>query len=124
MRSSGRVVFALLALVAFSGSAWASCFGDAAVESQQMACCHAGHDQCPMHNTDSSCCTTSVARAQTQATLVKATGFPAPLSQTASFVADPVTVTSAPHHQFTVCSSPPIAAVHAPPYITFSALLI
>ena len=124
MRSSSRIVFALLALAAFSGTTWATCVGAAAIESQQMACCAAGHDQCPMHKGASACCTTPAAQPQTQATLVKATALTAPLFQSALLVVYPATVASSPRRQFATCYSPPVDAVHAPPYIAFAALLI
>ena len=124
MRSSRRVIFTLLALVAFSGSAWATCIGDDASEAQQMACCSAGHDQCPMHEAASPCCTTPVPQVQTQAPLVKAASPVTPLLRIVSFVVEPAVLMSSASRRLSPDSSPPSAALHAPPFIAFSALLI
>ncbi len=89
-----------------------------------MACCGAGHDQCPMHHSGAStCCATSASQLQAQATLVKATTLCAPVLQAAVFIASPVMVISSSSRQFSIDSSPP-ATVQLPAYIAFASLLI
>src|ERR1700681_2409897 len=72
MRSWQRSVLAALVLVAFCGSAWATCAeGTIASQAEQMACCKAGHDDCPMKDSASDCCKRSGPQFQSQATIVK-----------------------------------------------------
>jgi hypothetical protein len=122
MRSWRRVIVCMLVLTAFSASAWASCFGDSEGP-QPMACCHAGHEQCPMHDSAAACCPT-VSTSQPQATVVKAATAVAP---TLRVFATPVAHTPSPatslrHRE--PHTSPPRAPRHSPPYIAFSTLLL
>ena len=71
LRPVFRGFLAALVLVAFSGSAWATCVeGSVASETQQMACRKAGHDHCPMKSGASECCKISGPQFQSQATTV------------------------------------------------------
>ena len=77
MRSWQRGILAAIVLVAFCGSAWATCAeGAIASQTEQMACCKAGHDHCPMKDSASDCCKQSGPQYQSQATITKATSAP------------------------------------------------
>jgi hypothetical protein len=126
MRSWHRGVLAALVLAAFCGSTWATCVEDAtSSEMQQMACCKAGQDQCPMKDSASACCNQSGPQIQSQGTVVRAASFSASILVPLAWVTVP-SVASAAHTQRRVSydSSPPGLLVAPPAYIAFSALLI
>lgn len=123
----GRVLVSMLALVSVLTSAWATCaVGADASRMQQMACCKAGHDHCPMKDSSSDCCTQSGPQLESHATIVKALSISAPASVLVTWDLLAVTVTADVHHRIAyVDSSPPDLAASTPPaYIAFSALLI
>ena len=124
MRSWRRSILALLLLTAVSGSAWASCVGDTASDMPQMACCAAGHEQCPMHDANTACCTVSVTPAPTQGTLVKVASISAPDARAIDFVLHSSNVPSGKLASQPFDSSPPARHIPPPPYIAFSSLLI
>src|ERR1700681_4835849 len=99
MRSWQRGVLAALVLVAFCGSAWATCAeGAIASQTEQMACCKAGHDHCPMKDSASDCCKQSGPQFQSQATVVKAVPLQAPVRLLLAWVTVPA-LSSAPQTQ-------------------------
>jgi hypothetical protein len=126
MRSWHRGVLAALVLVAFCGSAWATCAeGAIASKTEQMSCCMAGHEHCPMKDSASDCCQKSGPQVEHQATLVKATATPAPVRIVLTWVtvsAFALTLPAQPH--VSLDSSPPTSQVSPPVYILFSTLLI
>src|SRR5882672_4946258 len=122
----GRSLASLLVVVAVLTSTWATCVeGATATVTQQMACCDAGHDQCPMKDSASDCCKTSGPQVQSQGTIVKAASLsaPAPVVLTWMILTVPA---SAAHIQRRVSydSSPPDLLYAPPAYIAFSTLLI
>ena len=123
-----RAVASLLVVAGVLTSAWTTCVeGATASPMQQMACCKAGHHQCPMKDSAADCCAQSGPQVESQGTIVKAASFSAP-------VLTPVTVAwvilpsnlSTPVFQRRVSydSSPPGLLFAPPAYIAFSALLI
>jgi len=131
MRSWHRVLLAAIVLVAFTGSTWATCAeGALATATDQMACCKAGHDHCPMHDSATQesaagCCTQSGPPVESPGTIVKVASVSAPMSVLLAWVILP-TVASATYSQGGVSfdASPPRLLFAPPAYIAFSALLI
>ena len=122
-----RALASLMVLVAFCASTWATCLeGATAAVTQQMACCKAGHDHCPMHDSAADCCKKSgPQQIESQGTTEKVASLSAPVPTVLTWVILP-TALSADHTQRHVSydSSPP-DLLHAPPaYIAFSGLLI
>jgi hypothetical protein len=126
MRSWRRGVLAALVLAAFCGSTWATCAeGAIASQTEQMACCKAGHDHCPMKDSAADCCKQSGPQVQSQATIVKAAPTPAPVRTALTWVTIAAPSSAAqiqPGVSFD--SSPPDSRVRPPAYILFSTLLI
>jgi hypothetical protein len=122
MRSWRRVIVAVLALTAFSASAWADCFSDSS-EPQQMACCSGGHESCPMHDSTTGCCPT-VSAGQPQATVVKAATAVAPALHVIAAIVAHVPTPAAAVRDTAHDASPPGAIFQPPAYIAFSGLLI
>ena len=128
MRSWQRGILAALMVVAFCGSAWAACAeGAIASATEQMACCKAGHDHCPMKDSASAsdCCKKSGTPVESQATIVTAVSVSAPMAVPVVWV----TLPAAPSTAYTPSyvsrdSSPPGLLYAPPPYIAFSGLLI
>ena len=121
-----RSLASMLVLVAFCGSTWATCAeGATATAIRQMACCKAGHDHCPMHDSASDCCTKSGPQVESQGTIVKAASLSPPVPVVLTWVILPTAV-SAVHIQRHISydSSPPDLLNAPPPYIAFSGLLI
>jgi hypothetical protein len=121
-----RALALLLVVVAVMTSTVAACVeGASASATEQMACCKAGHDHCPMKEGAADCCKKSGPQSQFQATVVKAANFN--LSMPVAMVwATPSLVLSAAQ---TTChvsydSSPPGLLLAPPAYIAFSGLLI
>jgi hypothetical protein len=125
MRSCRSIVVALV-LGAFCGSSWAVCVeGAEAPATQQMACCKAGHDRCPMKDSASNCCLKSGARLQLQATIVKASPMETPVRIPLARMVAPVFSTAYQvYSRASSDSSPPSSQLRPPAYILFSILLI
>lgn len=122
----GRSLASLLVVVGILTSTWATCVeGAAATVMQQMACCKAGHDHCPMKASAADCCQQSGPQIQSQATVVKAASIHAPVRTVLAWLAVPA-LSSVPPIQPRVSfeSSPPDSRVRPPAYILFSILLI
>lgn len=126
MRSWHRGVFAALVLVAFCASTWATCAeGAMASQAEQMACCKAGHDHCPMKDSASDCCKQSGPQLQAQATIVKAAPTQAPVRTVLAWATLPtLSVVAQTQPRVSFDSSPPDSRVRPPAYILFSVLLI
>jgi hypothetical protein len=124
MRSWHRAILSALVLAAFCGSAWATCIeGESLTE--QMACCKAGHERCPMHDSASDCCTKTGPQLELQATLVNSAPAPTPIFSALTWISLPAAQPLTDVHRVTARdSSPPLARVHPPSYILFSTLLI
>ena len=126
MRRWGRALVSFAVLFAVLTSAWATCAeGATAAPTKQMACCKAGHHQCPMKDSASDCCKQSGPQFDDRATLTKAASFVAPVPVPVAWV----TVLTVPsiadaHRHVSVESSPPHRVFGPPPYIAFSSLLI
>ena len=125
-----RAFASLLVVAGVLTSAWATCVeGATATPTEQMACCKAGHDHCPMHDSAADCCKENSSSPQPQSSVVAkaadslnapvrlflALVTPAnPLSDAALLV-QPVRAAAA---------SPPLRLTGPPVYIAFSTLLI
>jgi len=121
-----RSLVVAIVAIALSGSLWATCLeGATSSEMQQMACCKAGHDHCPMEGSASDCCQKSGPQVPSQATIVKAGTPDTPVLAIADWAARPALAT-VPQTQRRVSfdPSPPDSRVRPPAYILFSALLI
>jgi hypothetical protein len=121
-----RVFASLLVVFGVLTSTWATCVeGATAPATQQMACCKAGHHQCPMKDSASDCCQKSGSQIESQGTVVKAASFsasmPVPLARVT--LADVASAAQIPRH-VSYDSSPPGLLSAPPAYIAFSALLI
>jgi len=126
MLRSSRAWVSLLAVVGVLTSTWAICAeGATAPATRQMACCKAGHDQCPMKDSASDCCTTSGPQMQSQGTVVKAASFTAPVPVPLAWVTLALVASAAQISRRVSYDSSPPGLLSAPPaYIAFSALLI
>ena len=70
MVRQGRPLASLLVVVGILTSSWATCVeGATATVTQQMVCCKAGHDHCPMKDSASNCCKQS-GQIEAQGTIV------------------------------------------------------
>jgi hypothetical protein len=82
MQGMVRRIRALASLLVVAGvltSAWATCVECAtATATEQMACCKAGREHCPMKDSASDCCKTSALQIESQGTVVKAASLSAP----------------------------------------------
>jgi len=68
-----RALASLLVVVAVMTSTLAACVeGVSANATEQMACCKAGPDHCPMKDSAPDCCKQSGPQSESQATIVKA----------------------------------------------------
>ena len=126
MGRSSRAFASLLVAVGILTSAWVTCAeGAAATATQQMACCKAGHDHCPMHDSASDCCTKSGPQVESQGTIGRVGSLSAPVPVVLTWVILPAAL-SAVHVQRHVSydSSPPDLLYLPPAYIAFSGLLI
>jgi hypothetical protein len=121
-----RALASLLFVVALMTSMLAACAEDASASAtEQMACCKAGHDHCPMKDSAADCCKKSGPQGQFQATVVKGASFSAS-TPVAMVWATPSFVLSAAQtlHHVSYDSSPPGLLLAPPAYIAFSGLLI
>ena len=121
-----RSLASLLVVVGILTSTWATCLeGVTATVTQQMACCKAGHDQCPMKDSASDCCKQSGPQVESQGTIVKAASVNVPLSVPVLWATVPaLLLTAQTHSRVSYPSSPPDLLDAPPPYIAFSGLLI
>ena len=125
MRSWQRGVFAALVLVAFCASTWATCAeGAMASQTEQMACCQAGHDHCPMKDSAANCCQQSGPQFQSQATIAKAATPHAPVLTVLAWATLPALSTVPRIQRASFDPSPPDSRVRPPAYVLFSTLLI
>jgi hypothetical protein len=121
-----RASVSLLVVFGVLTSMWATCVEGATVPAiQQMACCKAGHHQCPMKGTASDCCQKSGSQIESQGAVVKTAAFGAAVPVPLAWVtlAAVVPVAQAPR-RVSYDSSPPGMLFAPPAYIAFSALLI
>src|SRR5579872_6183165 len=105
----GRALVSLLVLLGVLTSALATCAeGGTASAVQQMACCAHGHDQCPMKDRASDCCTQSGPRFEARATLTEPASLvapvPVPVAWVTGLVVPPI---AKPQWQVSIESSPP-----------------
>ena|SRR5258706_16175274 len=121
-----RSLVVAIVAITLTGSLWATCLeGATSSEMQQMACCKAGHDHCPMEGSASDCCQKSGPQVQSQAAIVKAATPYTPVLAVAAWAALPA-LAIVPQTQRGVSfgPSPPDSRVRPPAYILFSTLLI
>src|SRR5438067_2178358 len=113
-----RAVTCLLVAVGVVMSAWATCAeGAYAPAAQQMACCSAGHDRCPMKDSASDCCKQSGAPQSEQGSLGKASVTVTAPPVTTAWAIIPAVArpgTTAGHVSYD--SSPPDLLHSPPPY--------
>jgi hypothetical protein len=102
--------------------------GATATPTQQMACCKAGHDHCPMKDSAADCCKNSSSSPQPQWNVVaKADSLNAPdrvflmCVSLASPLFDAAVLVRSVR---ATAASPPLSPVGPPVYIAFSTLLI
>jgi hypothetical protein len=122
----GRAFVPLLVVVGILTSTWATCVeGATATVTQQMACCKAGHDHCPMKDGAADCCKQSGPHSQPQATIVKAASLSAsmPVAVASATLSVVLPAALTPRH-VSYESSPPGLLLAPPAYIAFSGLLI
>ena len=121
-----RALASLLVVVAVMTSTLAACVeGASASATEQMACCKAGHDHCPMRDSAADCCKKSGPQSQSRATIVKAASFGAsmPVAIPWATLSAVLSVDQTPRH-VSYDSSPPGLLLAPPAYIAFSGLLI
>jgi hypothetical protein len=121
-----RAFASLLVVFGVLTSTWAICAeGSTARAAQQMACCKAGHDQCPMKDSASDCCQRSGPLIQSQGTVVKAVSFAASVPVPLAWVTFAAVASAAQLPRRVSYDLSPPGLLFAPPaYIAFSALLI
>ena len=125
MRSWQRGLLAVLVLVVFGASTWATCAeGAMASPTDQMACCKAGHDDCPMKDNAANCCQQSGPQFQPQATIAKAATPHAPVLTALTWATLPTLSTVPQIQRASFNPSPPDSRVRPPAYVLFSTLLI
>jgi hypothetical protein len=127
MVGCGRSLASVLVVVGILMSTWATCVeGATATLTQQMACCEAGHDHCPMKDSASDCCKQSgQTHVESQGTIVKATSVTAPMSVPLLWLTiQGLSLTAATRPRVSYHVSPPDLLDAPPPYIAFSGLLI
>jgi hypothetical protein len=121
-----RALASLLVVVAVMTSTLAACVeGASANATEQMACCKAGHDHCPMKDSAADCCKQSGPQSQSQATIVKAASLSASMPMVMAWATLSVVLSAAqtPRH-VSYDASPPGLLLAPPAYIAFSGLLI
>src|SRR5256885_1851515 len=75
----GRTFASLVLVFGVLTSAWATCVEGATLPTEQMVCCQAGHEHCPMKDSASDCCKKSPSHVESHATIVKAVSVTAPV---------------------------------------------
>ena len=121
-----RAFSALLVVFGVVTSAWATCVeGATSAPTEQMACCRAGHDHCPMKDSASDCCKQSGTQVESKGTIVSAVSVSAPVAVLVVWATSPAAPAAAhvPSHISDDSSSPGLLYA-PPPYIAFSGLLI
>jgi hypothetical protein len=121
-----RAFASLFVVAGMLASAWATCVADAnATPGEQMDCCQAGHDDCPMKDSAADCCQKSGLQIESQGTVVKAASLSAPIAVVLAWATLPPAASVA-HIQRRISydESPPGLLLSPPAYIAFSALLI
>jgi hypothetical protein len=120
-----RAFASLLAVFGVLTSMGATCAeGATAPATQQMACCRAGHHQCPMKDSASNCCKKSGPQFESQGTVVKAS-FSASVPAPSRWVTLPaLALADQTPRRVSYDSSPPGLLCAPPAYISFSAFLI
>jgi hypothetical protein len=122
-----RALASVLVVAGVLSSAWATCV-EGATAPEQTACCKAGHEHCPMHDSAADCCKTNASSPQPQWTVVaKADSLNAPDRVFLMFVTAPNPLSDAAllvQPVRTADPSPPQRPVGPPVYIAFSTLLI
>ena len=121
-----RALASLLVVVAVMTSTLAACVeGASANATEQMACCKAGHDHCPMKDSAADCCTQSGTQSQSQATIVKAAALSPSMPVAIAWATLAVVLSAAqPCRHVSGDSSPPGLLLAPPAYFAFSGLLI
>jgi hypothetical protein len=124
-----RALASLLVVVAVMTSTLAACVeGASANATEQMACCKAGHDHCPMHDSAADCCKENSSSPQPQWNGVgKTASLNAPDRVFLMFVspANPLSDAALLVKPVRAAApSPPLRPVGPPVYIAFSTLLI
>jgi hypothetical protein len=121
-----RSLASMLVLVAFCGSTWATCAeGATATKTQQMACCKAGHDHCPMKDSATDCCEKAGPQIESQGTIVKVASLSAPAPIVLTWVILPTPLSAGHTQRHISYDSSPLDLLYPPPaYIAFSGLLI
>jgi hypothetical protein len=121
-----RALASLLVVAAFSATTWATCVeGATLTAAQQMACCKAGHDHCPMKDSAGDCCKQSGSPVESQGPIVKAVSVNAPMSVPTLWATVPALLSMGETQARVRYDSSPPDLLDAPPaYITFSGLLI
>jgi hypothetical protein len=122
----GRAFASLLVVFGMLGATWATCVeGAIATSTEQMACCEAGYDHCPMKGTASDCCKTSGPQVPSQGTIVNAASFSAPLPVVLTWMILTRPASAAHLLRRVAHDASPPGLLYAPPaYIAFSALLL
>jgi hypothetical protein len=122
----GRAVGSLLVLVGVMTSSWATCLeADTSSATQQMACCKAGHHDCPMKDSASDCCKTSAPHIESEGTVAKVAPLDSPVAVAMVWLLASVVSLALPLQREVAYHSPPPDFLHAPPaYLAFSGLLI
>ena len=121
-----RVFASLLVVVAMMTSTLAACVeGARANATEQMACCKAGHDHCPMKDSAADCCKQSGPQSPSQATIVKAAALSPSIPDAMAWATLAVVLSAVrtPRH-VSYDSSPPGLLLAPPAYFAFSGLLI
>jgi hypothetical protein len=129
MVGCSRALASLLVVVAMMTSTLAACAeGASASATEQMACCKAGHDHCPMKDSAADCCKKNSSSPQPQWNVVaKADSLNAPDRVVLMFVspANPLSDAALLVQPVRAAAlSPPLRPVGPPVYIAFSTLLI
>ena len=120
-----RAPASLLVVIAVMTSTLATCVeGAGANATEQMACCKAGHDHCPMQDSAADCCKQS-GQSQSQATIVTTASLSGSLPVAMAWATLSVVLSAAqtPRH-VSYDSSPPGLLLAPPAYFAFSGLLI
>jgi hypothetical protein len=122
-----RALASLLVVVGILTSTWATCVeGATATVTQQMTCCKAGHDHCPMKDSASDCCKQSgQTQVESQGTIVKVTSVSAPNPVPMLWLTvQALSLTAPTGPRVSYHASPPDLLDAPPAYIAFSGLLI
>jgi hypothetical protein len=121
-----RALASLLVVVIVMTSTLAACVeGASATATEQMACCKAGHDHCPMKDSAADCCKQSRPQSQSRATIVKiaSLGASMPVATAWATLSVVLSADQTPRH-VSYDSSPPGLLLTPPAYFAFSGLLI